>query len=117
VGSDGIRLTELAARAQLSLATMPELVTELERGGCLERRPDPADGRARLIYLSSRGRQLLDDAGDRVAEIEQHWADVVRPEEFERTCRVLARLLGTLTSPTEDREPEELSSRDGDGAA
>lgn len=106
VGIDGIRLTELAARAQLGLATMSELVTELEQWGYLERRPDPADGRARLIYPTSRGRQLLDDAGDRVAEIEQHWADVIGREEFERTCHVLARLLGTLTSPSENREPE-----------
>jgi DNA-binding MarR family transcriptional regulator len=96
VGIDGIRLTELAARAQLGLATMSELVTELERSGYLERRPDPADGRARLIYPTPRGRQLLADAGDRVAEIEQHWAEVVGREEFERTCRVLARLLEAL---------------------
>jgi len=105
VGIDGIRLTELAARAQLGLATMSELVTELERLGYLERRPDPADGRARLIYPTSRGRQLLDDAGDRVAEIEQHWAEVVGREEFERTCRVLARLLGTLTLAGRESRP------------
>lgn len=103
VGIDGIRLTELAARAQLGLATMSELVTELERLGYLERRPDPADGRARLIFPTSRGRQLLSDAGDRVAEIEQHWAEIVGREEFERSCRVLARLLRALTLP--DMEP------------
>ncbi|WP_204264114.1 MarR family transcriptional regulator [Geodermatophilus normandii] len=105
VGIDGIRLTELAARAQLGLATMSELVTELERSGYLERRPDPADGRARLIYPTSRGRQLLDDAGDRVAEIEQHWAAVVGREEFEHTCRVLAQLLGTLTLAERGAKP------------
>ncbi len=109
VGIDGIRLTELAARAQLGLATMSELVTELERSGYLERRPDPADGRARLIYPTPRGRQLLDDAGDRVAEIEQHWAEVVGREEFERTCRVLARLLESLT-------PDGPASRPGEEA-
>ena len=105
VGIDGIRLTDLAARAQLSLATMSELVTELEGLGYLERRPDPGDGRARLIYPTSRGRQLLDDAGDRVAEIEQHWAEIVGREEFERTCRVLARLLSALTLPTPEPRP------------
>lgn len=105
VGIDGIRLTELAARAQLGLATMSELVTELERSGYLERRPDPADGRARLIFPTPRGRQLLDDAGDRVAEIEQHWAEVVGGDEFERTCRVLARLLATLAPGGQEARP------------
>src|SRR5512142_125520 len=46
VGVDGIRLTDLAARAQLSLATTSELVSELERLGYLERRPDPDARRA-----------------------------------------------------------------------
>jgi len=60
-----------------------------------------------LIYPTSRGRQLLDDAGDRVAEIEQHWAEVVGREEFERACRVLARLLDTLSREGRDARPGE----------
>jgi hypothetical protein len=37
-------------------------------------------------------------AGDRVAEIEQHWGELVGQEEFEQACRVLARLLAQLTA-------------------
>jgi DNA-binding MarR family transcriptional regulator len=96
VGVDGMRLTDLAARAQLSLAATSELVSELERLGYLERRADPSDGRAKLIHPTSRGRQALDDAGDRVAEIEQLWAHLVGPAEFERACRVLDDLLRRL---------------------
>ena len=48
VGVTGIRLTELAARTQLSPATTSELVSDLERLGYLERRPDPTDRRAKL---------------------------------------------------------------------
>ena len=39
VGIDGIRLTDLASRAQLSLATTSELVTDLQRLGYFERQP------------------------------------------------------------------------------
>jgi hypothetical protein len=53
VGIDGVRLTDLAARAQLSLATTSELVSELENLGYLERRPDPADRRPKLISQRS----------------------------------------------------------------
>jgi DNA-binding MarR family transcriptional regulator len=98
VGIDGVRLTELAARAQLSLASTSELVSELERLGYLERRPDASDGRAKLIHPTARGRRALDDAGDRVAEIEQRWAEVVGRTEFDDACRVLARLLTELPS-------------------
>jgi DNA-binding MarR family transcriptional regulator len=104
LGIDGIRLTDLAARAQLSLATTSELVSQLERLGYLERRPDPSDGRAKLIFPSPRGRQVLDDAGDRVAQIEQHWAQLIGPDRFADTGRALQELLDKLTGepPTQE---------------
>lgn len=102
VGIRGIRLTELASRSQLSLATTSELVSDLERLGYLERRPDPHDGRARLIFPTPRGRQTLDHAGDRVAEIEQRWGGLVGAEDFEGACQVMARLLTAL-------EPQEAA--------
>jgi DNA-binding MarR family transcriptional regulator len=40
LGVDGVRLTQLAARAQLSLAATSELVNDLQDLGYLERRPD-----------------------------------------------------------------------------
>jgi DNA-binding MarR family transcriptional regulator len=105
LGIDGVRLTELAARAQLSLATTSELVSELERLGYLERRPDPADGRAKLIFPSPQGRQALDDAGDRVAEIEQHWSRLLGPDRFAELCRALQQLLDELTDERPTEEP------------
>jgi DNA-binding MarR family transcriptional regulator len=101
VGSNGIRLTDLAARAQLSLAAASEFVTELEQLGYLERRPDPADGRAKLIFPTVRGRHALDDAGDRVAEIEQTWAALAGHAEFNEACRTLQRVLDHLDAATD----------------
>ena len=98
VGIDGIRLTDLAARAQLSLATTSELVTELQQLGYLERRPDPRDQRAKLIFPTRRGRQALNDAGDQVAEIEQHWRELLSPGHFDTMCRAMQDLLDRLAS-------------------
>lgn len=96
VGTGGVRLTELAARAQLSLAATSELVNDLESLGYLRRRPDPADGRAKLIDPTDRGRALLADAGDRVADIEERWGEIVGPTEFAQMCRMMQLLLDTL---------------------
>ena len=100
VGIDGIRLTDLAARAQLSLATTSELVSQLQQLGYLERRPDPHDQRAKLIFPTRRGRQALDDAGDKVAEIEEHWRELLSPGRFDAMCRTMQDLLDRLTSAT-----------------
>lgn len=55
IGPEGTRLTDLAERAQVTKQTAGFLVDQLERAGYVERVPDPADGRARLIRLSARG--------------------------------------------------------------
>jgi DNA-binding MarR family transcriptional regulator len=101
VGIEGIRLTALAARSQLSLAAASELLDDLQQLGYLERRPDPSDGRAKLIYPTPRGRQALSDAGDRVAEIEHGWAGLVGRADFDAACRTLQHLLDATTeTPT-----------------
>lgn len=87
-----VRLPELAARAQLSLAATSELVNDLVALGYLTRRPDPADGRAKL------GRRLLADAGD----IEDRWATLVGGKDFAQMCRTVQRLLDQL-DPQEAR--------------
>jgi DNA-binding MarR family transcriptional regulator len=55
---DGLRMGELARRARLSKQAMTDLVRLLERDGLVERRADPDDGRASLIFLTKRSRGL-----------------------------------------------------------
>jgi DNA-binding MarR family transcriptional regulator len=96
VGRKGIRLTDLAHRAQLSLAACSELVNDLERLGYLERCPDPSDGRAKLIVPTARGGDLLDRSANGVAAIEGEWAALLGVGEFETAMSTLDRLLATL---------------------
>jgi DNA-binding MarR family transcriptional regulator len=104
VGVEGIRLTTLAARSQLSLAACSELVDDLQRKGYLERRPDPSDRRAKLIHPTGRGRQALAAAGERVAEIEAEWAAVVGDAEFDAALRTLDRLIHRLDAARGGRD-------------
>jgi DNA-binding MarR family transcriptional regulator len=92
----GIRLTELADRAQLSLAATSELVNDLADMGYLTRRPDPADGRAKLIDLTTRGREMMAYAGDRVADIERRWSTLVGDKDFKQMCATMQRLLDDI---------------------
>ncbi|AUW47207.1 DNA-binding MarR family transcriptional regulator [Rhizobium leguminosarum] len=52
---DGTRLTELARRASLTKQSMSELVDQVERTGLIEKRQDPADGRAKLVCFTDSG--------------------------------------------------------------
>jgi DNA-binding MarR family transcriptional regulator len=55
---DGTRVSVLAERAQMTKQSMAELVAHLEAHGYVERVADPADGRAKLVRATPRGREL-----------------------------------------------------------
>ena len=68
---DGLRMGELAARARLSKQTMTQMIARLERDGLVERRTDPSDGRAALIYLTKRARRFEPVAAGVLAELDR----------------------------------------------
>jgi DNA-binding MarR family transcriptional regulator len=68
---DGLRMGELGVRARLSKQTMTQMIARLERDGLVERRADPRDGRAALIYLTARARQFEPVAAAVLAELDR----------------------------------------------
>ncbi|WP_242633339.1 MarR family winged helix-turn-helix transcriptional regulator [Arthrobacter sp. S39] len=99
IGTKGIRLTVLAERAQLSLAATSELVNELQALGYLERRPDPTDARAKLIFPSARGLQMLREASAKVRELEQLWGSFAGEQRFEAALQTLQDVLDATRRP------------------
>jgi DNA-binding MarR family transcriptional regulator len=72
---EGTRLTRLAQRADMTRQAMTELVDGLRRNGYLELRPDPSDGRARLVHLTSKGKAAVRVAISEIATIEARWQE------------------------------------------
>lgn len=80
IADEGSRLTELAERAQVTKQTASLLVAALEQQGFVERVPDPADGRARLIRFTPRGRAAALHAMEVVMGVEREWTEHLGPE-------------------------------------
>lgn len=99
----GTRLTDLAARANITRPSMVELVDDLERSGYLERRSDPSDGRAKLICLTRKGRRVLGRALRAVRDIERTYAEAIGPDRFEAACQTLQALLDAQTGTLHGR--------------
>lgn len=98
IDPEGSRVTDLAAKAQMAKPSMSYLVEHLEDAGYLERLPDPSDGRARLVRLTDRGWQEVEDALDIIAGMEAELASAMRPERIGSLRRLLSAL-GTITEP------------------
>ncbi len=55
----GTRAATIATRAGISKQAVAQLVDDLERMGMVQRRPDPQDGRAKLVMFTRRGQASL----------------------------------------------------------
>jgi DNA-binding MarR family transcriptional regulator len=88
----GARGSELARRAGVTKQSMGELVRELERLDYVERRPDPGDGRARVVQPTGRGLILIAHARQALTEIERDAAQRLGQERFAAFRRSLADL-------------------------
>ncbi|HEY1276880.1 MAG TPA: MarR family transcriptional regulator [Thermoleophilaceae bacterium] len=97
IKAEGSRLTDLATQARMTLPAMSELVDDLQRLGIVERRPDPSDGRAKLICLTDAGWEAMRTARAIIADIEADYAKRVGAKRFEAAARTLDALLRSLT--------------------
>lgn len=116
VGPNGTRLTDLAAQANVTKQTAGFLVEQLQRNGYLERRPDPRDGRARVIALSPKAEALLPTAAAIVAEIEGEWEQHLGPRRM-RQLREGLTLLREITDPYREDVPAAARSAAGPARA
>jgi len=98
IGAEGVRLTDLAARAAMTKPSMAELVDELEANGYVQRRPDPTDGRAKLISLTDEGWKAIKLARSVVTDIERDYAGRIGARRFEELCWIMQDLLDDFKS-------------------
>jgi DNA-binding MarR family transcriptional regulator len=76
---------------------MVALVDHLEDMGLLERRPDPDDRRVRGLFLTRKGRSVLDRAGKIAIDYETRLCAGINRDEREQLIDLLQRLQVTQT--------------------
>lgn len=93
-GEPGSQL-ELAHHLGVDRTVMTYLLDDLEGAGLIERRPDPADRRARRIVVTAPGRERLADLGRRLRAAEEHVLAGLATDDDRRAFRALLRQLAT----------------------
>ena len=109
IKAEGTRLTDLAAWAGMARPSMAELVDELEADGLLERRPDPTDGRAKLICLTDQGWTAMRTGHRIIAGLEAEYAQLIGNQRFETMCQAMQALL-TAQSTASTQQDGDLDS-------
>ena len=92
IGPSGTRLTELAEQAQVTKQTAGFLVDQLEKGGWVVRVPDPTDGRARLVCMTERTKEVIPVAETAVLEVTAEWEAHLGNRRMRQLREALTRL-------------------------
>src|SRR5689334_21018048 len=79
-GDRGSQLA-MAQRLGVDRTVMTYLLDDLEKAGLVERKPDPADRRARRVVLTEAGRARLCDVERRLHRVEEHVLGPPEPAE------------------------------------
>jgi DNA-binding MarR family transcriptional regulator len=100
-GAVGSQLA-LAQHLGVDRTVMTYLLDDLEAARLIERRPDPADRRARRIVATQKGNELLASLNDRLRAAEANLLaplDAETRDVFRAQVRLLATQLDVLDSP------------------
>jgi DNA-binding MarR family transcriptional regulator len=102
VADEGMSVSTLAARLEVSLATASQVVTDIEAAGLVERVADPTDRRRTLVRVAESHRALADRLLDTRLRPVQRALDRMRPAEQRAFVRGLELVAEELGSPTDD---------------
>jgi DNA-binding MarR family transcriptional regulator len=95
--NEGVSQARLAELAEVDAMAMVRILDRMEAEGLLERRPDPADRRARCLYLTEKARPILSEIWRLSEEIRAEIFAGVSKAEREQFMSVLERVYANIS--------------------
>jgi len=99
--NEGINQAGLADLLEVRPMTLVRQIDRMEEAGWIERRPDPADRRARRLYLTDKARPILGRIWDVASTTRDEVLGCLSRAEADQLIDLLSRVHATLT----DRVP------------
>ncbi len=94
-----MRMSDLAGLLELDLSTVSRQARQLVDGGLVTRVADPADGRACLVSLSDRGRDVLEAVRSARHDVLRNALDAWSPADRASLASLLSRLAHDMGAP------------------
>src|SRR4051794_21160912 len=111
--SEGINQAGLADLLEVRPMTLVRQIDRMEEAGWIERRPDPSDRRARLLYLTGKARPILGRIRDVANETRDEALVLLSPAERAQLLALLTRVHATLS----ERVPADAGTTEDEDAA
>ena len=96
LSGEAARTSDMAARAGITKQSMGEVVRELADLGILEVKPDPDDGRAKLVSYTDFGLEVTENGTRHLEHLERQFVEQFGAEDYEAARRVLEGVIATI---------------------
>lgn len=112
---EGLTQSELAARLQLTPATVTKMLQRLEKAGFVQRQTDAEDQRVSRVYLTDAGRAIQADVAAALGRLAQETFSDFTIEERVVLRRLMLQMRDNLSKVT--GEADDLFSRQNESKA
>lgn len=101
--NSGVHPKELSIGMAVSTARVATLLNHMEREGLIARRPDLEDNRQRLIFLTPRGKSLLEEKRGETVNILASALSELGEEDAREYLRLQRKLFQSIASVAKER--------------
>ena len=101
VQHEGINQATLAEMMDIEPITLVGLLDRLQKAGWVERRPNPTDRRAHLLYLTKRVNSIIDEMESIKAQVRKEAFAGVPAQQEQLILQTLQRIRSNLTTRSE----------------
>jgi DNA-binding MarR family transcriptional regulator len=101
---EGLNQGQIAELLEVEPITCCRMIDRLEEAGLVERRRDPADRRAWLIYLTAKAGPIITQLRSLADSMIEHALDGLDDKEREKMFAALRRIRTNLNDNPEDKE-------------
>ena len=102
----GTPSTALGPKMGMMATSLSRILKEMEEKGLIERKPNPADGRGVLIFLTDFGIEKRKDAKAAVINLNTALAQRIAPEKAAVFFEVIEDIHQFISQPKEEVEPK-----------
>ncbi len=98
---EGIRLTDLVVLHKTPKATLARLINSIHHQGFIDKKADPTDSRANILFITPKGVELVEKASNMANEITNELSDLMGKQAFDQFCEVVQQCfnLSSLSYP------------------
>lgn len=103
--TDGLSQVALAAKVEASQMTMSDIIDRLESEGLVRRESDPADKRAKLVWITQAARPVVEEMRSIATEVYAAALAGIAPGDLDGLTNSLQQIVTNLeTDDTEQKE-------------